>query len=110
MDGNPAPDSMEAFEVWLLRRVAQAVEAGDVPAELLTNLQAAVEAERAVPREAAHAAAIRQISDIAGVPEDQAAGTLATIEAQPRVTRELLMRRVAEAWLEGQRREHRRFQ
>lgn len=44
------------------------------------------------------------IADLAGVGETQAAETLATIEAQPTVTRELLMRRFVEAWLEGQRR------
>ena len=95
---------MESFETWLLRRVAQAVEAGEVPAALLTNLQAALEAGRAVSQEAGHAAAIRQIADIAEIPEKQAAEALAKIEAQPTVTRELLMRRIAEAWLEGQRR------
>ena len=33
---------------------------------------------------------------------------LAAIEAQPRVIRELGMRRIAEAWLEGQRRAQRK--
>jgi len=108
--GSDSSDPMDTFESWLLRRVAQAVEAGEVPSELLTNLQAAVEVERAVSQEAGHATAIRQIADTAGVPESQAAETLAAIEAQPRATRELLMRRIAEAWLEGQRRAHRTFQ
>ncbi len=31
---------LEAFETWLLRRLAQAVEAGDVLASLLTELVA----------------------------------------------------------------------
>jgi len=35
------PDSMEIFESWPRRRVAQAVEAGGVPAALLTELQPA---------------------------------------------------------------------
>jgi hypothetical protein len=34
------PDVIGGFETWLLRRVAQAVEAGEVPASLLTELQA----------------------------------------------------------------------
>jgi hypothetical protein len=54
----------------------------------------------------ADAAAIRQIADLAEVPEEEAAKTLAAIEAQPNVTRELVMRRFAEAWLERQRREY----
>lgn len=40
------PDPMGAFETWLLRRVAQAVESGEVSADLLTKLQAACEAAR----------------------------------------------------------------
>ncbi len=34
----------DSFESWLLRRVAQAVEAGEVPEALLTELQAELEA------------------------------------------------------------------
>jgi hypothetical protein len=39
-------EPLDGFETWLLRRVAQAVEAGEVSAELLTKLQAACEAAR----------------------------------------------------------------
>ncbi len=103
MGGENVSEPMEAFEVWLIRLVAQAVEAGEVPAKLLMDLQAALEVGRAVSQEAGHAAAIRQIADIAEIPEEQAAEALAKIEAEPTVTREILMRRIAEAWLEGQR-------
>jgi len=48
-----------------------------------------------------HAAAILQIADLADVDREKAAEVLASIEAQPTVTRELLMRRIVEAWLEG---------
>ncbi len=74
-----------------------------MPADLLTELQAEFEAARKKPQEEGHAAAIQHIADLAGVPEEEAAKTLATMEAQPRVTQELLMRRFVEAWLEGQR-------
>ncbi len=94
---------MDTFETWLLRLVAQAVEADEVPAALLTELQAEIEAAKERPQEEGHAAAIRQIADLAGVDPEKAAEVLATMEAQPTVTRELLMRRLAEAWLEGQR-------
>ncbi len=97
---------LEGFETWLIRRVAQAVEAGEVSADLLTELQAEFDVARERPVQEGHAAAIQHIADLAGVPEEEAAKTLAAIEAQPSITRQLLMRRFVEAWLEGQRREY----
>jgi hypothetical protein len=41
-----APEWMETFELRLLRRVAQAVEAGEVPAAQLPELQAELEGEK----------------------------------------------------------------
>ena len=46
------------------------------------------------PQGEGHAAAIRHIADLAGVPEVEAAKSLAAIEVQPTVTRELMMRRL----------------
>ena len=69
--------------------------------------QAEFEAARATPQDAGHADAIRQIAALAGVPEEEAGETLAAIEAQPAVTREVLMHRFAEAWLETQREAYR---
>ncbi|HSC72225.1 MAG TPA: hypothetical protein VLH58_12775 [Candidatus Methylomirabilis sp.] len=97
---------MESYLTWLLRRVARAVEAGDVPADLLVELQAEIEATKERPQNEGHAAAIRQIADIAGVDPEKAAEVLTTLEAQPTVTREPLIRRIAEAWLAGQWRTH----
>ena len=37
------------------------------------------------------------------MPVEKVEAGLAALEAQPTVTRELLMRRIAERWLEGQR-------
>jgi hypothetical protein len=85
---------MHAFESWLLHRVAQAVEAGDVPGDLLTELQAELVAARESPQGEGHAAANRQIADLADVDREKAAEALAAIEAQPTVTQELMMRRV----------------
>ena len=45
-----APEWMETVELRLLRRVAQAVEAGEAPASLLTELQAELEAAKQRPR------------------------------------------------------------
>ena len=91
-----------AFEPWLLRLVAQAVEAGEVPEALLTELQAEIEAAMENPQEQAHAIAVRQIAELAGVDLKGAADVLATTEAQPTVTRDFIVRRIAEAWLEGE--------
>ena len=85
------PKAMDAFETWLLRRVAQAVEAGEVPAELVTEPQFELAAARERPQEEGRATAIQHIADLAGVQEEEAAQTLAAVEAQPTVTRELLM-------------------
>ncbi len=101
--GAPIREPSESFESWLLHLVAQAVEAGEVPEALLTELWAEIEAVKESPQKEGHAAAIRQIADLADVNPEKAAEALASMEAQPTVTRELLMRRIAEAWLEGQR-------
>ncbi|MFI5342402.1 MAG: hypothetical protein ACHQ7N_21530 [Candidatus Methylomirabilales bacterium] len=97
----------ESFECWLLRRVAQAVEAGEVPGELVAELHSELMAARERPQTEGHAAAIQHIADLAGVPEEEATKTLATMAAQPRVTQELLLQRIAEAWLEAQRKAYR---
>jgi hypothetical protein len=97
------PEPMDTFKPWLLHRVAQAVEAGEVPVDLLVELQAAFEAAREKPQEEGHAAAVQDIAQVMEVPLEETEGGLRALEALPTVTRELLMRRVAEAWLEGQR-------
>ena len=100
-------ESMEAFEVWLLRRVAQAVEAGEVPADLLAQLSTEVEDSRKTPQEESHARAVREIADALEIPGEEVEQALTIIEGQPTVTREMLMRRIAEAWLDGQREAYR---
>ncbi len=47
-----------------------------------------------------------QVADLASVDLEKAAEVLITLEVQSPVTRELLMRRIAEAWLEGQRKKY----
>jgi rod shape-determining protein MreB len=66
-----------------------------VPEAVLTELQAEIEAAKERPDEEGHDAAVRQISDLAGVDPEKAAEVLGNMEAQPTVTRELLMRRIA---------------
>ncbi len=89
----------------IIRRVAKAVEAGEVPAELVTQLHSELEAVRERSEEEARAAAIQHIADLAVVPEKVAAKTLAAVEARPGVTREVLVRRFVEASLVQQREE-----
>jgi len=83
--------------------VAQAVQACEIPADLLTELRAAFEAAREIPQEEGHTEAVRNIAERLEIPLEEAKKGLMAIEAQPTVTRELLMRRIAEAWLERQR-------
>ncbi len=97
------PEPIDAFETWLLRYVAEAVEAGEVPTNLLAKLRTGFEAARATPQGVAQSAAIRHIADLTGIFEEKAEERLAAIEAQPAVTRGLLMHRIAEGWMEGQR-------
>jgi predicted ArsR family transcriptional regulator len=46
---------------------------------------------------------VRDIAERLGISATQVKRALAALEAQPTVTRELLIRRIADAWLEGQR-------
>ncbi len=93
------PEPIAVFESWLLRRVARAVEAGEVPEALLTELQAEIKAAKEVSPEEGEVAAIQQIVDLAGVDLERATEVLATMEAQPTVTRELVLRRIAASQL-----------
>ena len=47
------------------------------------------------------------IAERLGLPLDQVETTLAALESQPTVTREAVLRRIVEAWLEGQRQAYR---
>ena len=97
----------EPFDTWLLRRVGQAVEAGEVPADLLAELRAESGASRDKPLEQSHVDAVQDIAVELQMPIEKVEAGLAALEVQPRVTRELIMRRIAEVWLEGQRRTYR---
>ncbi len=86
------PEPMERFEAWLLHRVAQAVEAGEVSADLLADLQAEFETARDRPQQEGHAAAVQHLADLTGLPEGQAVASWTAIERQPLGTREMLLR------------------
>jgi len=97
------PDPTEAFECWLLHPVAQAVEAGEVSADLLSELRAEIEVARELPQKEGHALAVQEIAERLGLSVDRVENMLAIFEAQPTVTRQRLLRRIVEAWLAGQR-------
>jgi hypothetical protein len=96
---------VESFESWLRRRVAQIVEAGEVSVDLLTELQAEFEASREKPPKESHADAAQDIASELGMTVERVEAGLAALEVQPRVVREVLLRRIAQAWLEGRRKD-----
>ncbi len=79
MDGD-MPEPLEGFEPWLLRRVAQAVEAGDVPLSLVMELQRQFEATCTTLQDGSRGAAVGEIAEIASVDETAVAETLVAIE------------------------------
>jgi hypothetical protein len=97
------PDPSEPFETWLLRCVAEAVEAEEVSADLLTDLHAEIAETRARPPEERYAVALMELAERVHLPVDRLTELLATLEAQPTATRELFLRRFVEAWLMHQR-------
>lgn len=96
-------DQSVPFETRLLRRVADAVEAGEVSADLLTDLQTEIAVARARPPEERHARALVELAERLGLPLERLTAMLAALDAQPTVTREYLLRRFVEAWLVPQR-------
>jgi len=93
------PHPLDAFESWLLQRVAQAVEAGHVSAELLTELHTEFKAAQDKSQAESHAHAVQDIAEALEIPLKRAEEVLAFLEAQPPAAQGWLLRRVAEAWL-----------
>ncbi len=56
-----------------------------------------------MPQEEGHARAVQDIAERLGIPVEEVEQGLKALEAQPTLRRELLMHRITEAWLEGQR-------
>jgi hypothetical protein len=100
------PVPIEAFDTWLLHRVAHVVEAGEMSANLLTKLQAEFAEARERPSNERHALAIQELADQFGLSVERHTELLAALETQPTVTREIFLREVAEAWLAQQRAEY----
>jgi len=81
-----------------LHRVAHAVEAGEVSADLLTDLRAEICRGRERPPADRHAFAVQELAERFDVPVDRLTELLAALEAQPSVTRELFLPR---SWRRG---------
>ncbi len=99
-DAWPAPT--ESFEGWLLRRVAHTVEAGQVSAALLLELQGEMATAREKPAEASQAESIRLIAELTGLSVETVTVAVESIDRLPAARRLALMQRIAEAWLKGQ--------
>ncbi len=72
-------------------------------ADLLAELHAEIAEGRERPPEERHALALMELADWVNLPVDRLTELLATLEAQPTATRELVLRRFVEAWLMHQR-------
>ncbi len=101
-----APSAAEPFERWFPRRVAEAVQRGEVPEVVLSRVRAMLNAGDDASAELPRIAAVCEIADLAGIPPGQAAAVFGALQQLPGVAQERLARRIAEAWLEGQRRQH----
>jgi hypothetical protein len=100
------PDPADAFEAWLLHRLAEAVEGMEVSADLLTELHVALAEIRARPPEARDALTLMELAEQAHLPVDHLTELLATLQAQPAGVRKRFLRRFVEAWLIQQRELH----
>ncbi len=89
----------EAFEGWLLRRLHEAVESGEMPAELVEKFRADATGQEADLSSVRHPIAIRLIADLARVPREQASVLLASLESKNPTNTEGVLQRIAEAWL-----------
>ena len=102
-----APPGAEPFARWFPRRVAEAVCRGEVPKEVLDRLRARLTTGGDATAELPRLTAVCEIADLAEIPPEQAGEVFGALQRLPAVTREPLIRRIAEAWLEKQRERHR---
>ncbi len=97
-------DPVGPFGPWLLRRVADAVKARELPGHLLERLRRDLAGAEPTGQAGGDLLSVQEIADLAGVGLAQAAETFAALQQVPGVARERMLRRIAEAWLERQRR------
>jgi len=90
-----------------VRRVEEAVKQGKLPGHLLERLHAELAAAPPTALDGGDVLPVQEIADLAGVSIAQASETFAALQQVPGVARERRRRRIAEAWLERQRRRYR---
>jgi len=81
-------DPAEPFETWLLRRAAEAVEAGEVSADLLAEIHSQIAETRGRSPDERHPLALMELAERVQLPVDRLTELLANLEGQPGVTRE----------------------
>ena len=65
------PDPAESFETWLLRRIADAVEAREVSADLLAEIHAEIAEARERPPDTRDTLALMELADRVNLPLDR---------------------------------------
>ncbi len=90
-------------EHWLLRRIAQAVEAEELPAQLLTDLDTAIAAMRAEPVKVRREQTIQFLADVTDLPVTTVDQGLQAFERGGLERQERLLQAILDEWLEAQR-------
>jgi hypothetical protein len=79
------PDRADSFTPWLLRRVARAAKAGDLSADLLTDLQVEIAEPHERIREERYAFAAQELAERLDLSVGRLTELLAAVESHPRV-------------------------
>ncbi len=98
------PDRPESFEQWLRRQVAAAVEAGEVSARLLREVDAELDPSQGFAGGLGPVARIRWIAERTAA----APATAEAPEANREGGREQALREIAQSWLEERRKAYRK--
>jgi hypothetical protein len=103
-DSQVPPDK---FATWLLHRIAQAVEAGEVSEALLREVQEELLSQDALFSFDSYEMAVRQLQELGGVSREEADAALEMMREYPEGMGERFIRWLADGWLEGRRRAYR---
>jgi hypothetical protein len=101
---------LDDFEAWLLRRTADAVEAGDVSETLLRQVWNELETPCGEREPDRRESAIRRLLDLGGVSREEAEAAQHMIQEYPEEIRRRFTRWLAEGWLRTHRRAYRNRQ
>jgi len=95
---------LSEFEVWLLCRIAQAVEACEVSEALLREVCDAFRTRDAVFLAGHRESAVRRLEGLGGVSKAEAEAALEMMQDYPDRLRDRFVCWLAEGWLDGRRR------